>query len=581
MRTTEQPTYFGPSESPLFGILHLPSNRQVREGILFCASLGKESADSTRLQRILAEDLASRGFAVLRFDYLGTGDSAFEQTGEDALADWIASVGHAAEYLKSIGVQGISTIAHRIGCLIAEEALRVSECSFERLVFIDPVISGRRYLREQSALFKVTIGADATPPGTVSIVGALIAERAAKELGALALDNHLADSATARLFVLPTGETSARIRALAQECQIAKIDVERLNSALSLPMPLGAVEAIVSWFDRHAISSLASVRPLVQLRARMPEGAAQEGAVVETIEQIGPKELFAIRTVGDGQLPRTGMTTLFCPTFVDLHIGPTREWVELGRRIAAQGHEALRWDRAGLGDSPPIGRKQWHQVYRRADIADAIAAAQHANSDPARVCVVGVCSGAWYASHIARLGAADHAVLINPILWNWRASSSWTTEWNARRRLRTSDQAPMGETDQTESPRGLEGTAVRVRDRARRGFHRYVPRPLVLALSWMGMSRRPESVLSRLSRKNVCTTVILGPNDTETFTYQRGADAVQRLRRGNAAPVVVAVEQGDHGAYHQAILQAARRVIGDVLANAPGAEDGRSSPSVA
>src|SRR5882757_8567751 len=101
--TTEVPTFFGPSDSPLFGVVHLPVDFQIRGGVLICGSLGKEGMDSARLHRTLADGLARRGFAVLRFDYLGLGDSAFGQVRDDAVANWVASVGHALDYLTLIG----------------------------------------------------------------------------------------------------------------------------------------------------------------------------------------------------------------------------------------------------------------------------------------------------------------------------------------------------------------------------------------------------------------------------------------------------------------------------------------------
>jgi predicted alpha/beta hydrolase len=67
LTTTEVPTYFGPSASPLFGVVHLPADNQIRGAVLICGSLGKEGMDSVRLHRILADSLARRGFAVLHF----------------------------------------------------------------------------------------------------------------------------------------------------------------------------------------------------------------------------------------------------------------------------------------------------------------------------------------------------------------------------------------------------------------------------------------------------------------------------------------------------------------------------------
>ena len=122
MTTTEVPTFFGPSDSPLFGVLHLPVDNQIRGGVLICGSLGKEGMDSVRLHRILADGLARRGFGVLRFDYLGMGDSAYAQVRDDAVANWVASVGHALDYLTLIGAESATAIGIRAGCLILDRS---------------------------------------------------------------------------------------------------------------------------------------------------------------------------------------------------------------------------------------------------------------------------------------------------------------------------------------------------------------------------------------------------------------------------------------------------------------------------
>ena len=90
---------------------------------MICGSLGKEGMDSVRLQRVLAGSLARRGFAVLRFDYLGLGDSAYAQGRDDAVANWVASVGHALDYLTLIGAQSATAIGIRAGCLILNQYL--------------------------------------------------------------------------------------------------------------------------------------------------------------------------------------------------------------------------------------------------------------------------------------------------------------------------------------------------------------------------------------------------------------------------------------------------------------------------
>ncbi len=125
--------------------------------------------------------------AVLHFDYLGLGDSAFAQGRDDAVANWVASVGHALDYLTLIGAESITAIGIRAGCLILDDYLARSHI-VNRVVYLDPYGSGRRYLREHTALFRLSVGEDAVTPGEVSIIGGRLSVHAAAEFAALRMD---------------------------------------------------------------------------------------------------------------------------------------------------------------------------------------------------------------------------------------------------------------------------------------------------------------------------------------------------------------------------------------------------------
>ena len=61
-----------------FGWLYEPgsqSNENAKSGIVICGPLGHEALWLHQTMRSLADRLADQGFAVLRFDYAGTGDS--------------------------------------------------------------------------------------------------------------------------------------------------------------------------------------------------------------------------------------------------------------------------------------------------------------------------------------------------------------------------------------------------------------------------------------------------------------------------------------------------------------------------
>lgn len=551
----EHPTFFGPSETPLFGVLHLPADGRIREAVLICGSLGKEDLDSTRMRRIIATDLASHGFAVLRFDYLGAGDSAHRQGRPDAAQAWADSVGHALEYLRSQGMDSVGLIAHRAGCLITAGAAD----QFVRTCLIDPPVDGRRYLREQTALFKVSVGEDAADNDTISIAGAVIHRGAATEFGALRPDPHLATTQPG-LVVLPAEryDPGLRIRAVAAGRDL--IVADRLRPRLILPLPLAVGNDIVRWFHRHAPRTRTVVTPQIHSSTMIPTDDG--GCVRETIEAIGPAELFAIRTSPVDAAPDETVT-LFFGTSVDRHLGPSREWVELSRQLAQRGGQALRWDRPSVGDSGPVVRDQWLRIHRQSEIRDALAAARHASPDPAKLRVVGVCSGAWYAAQVAASGAASALVMANAWMWNWRASAAWVTEILSSRRLMAGGDVVIagGPSTPTGEP-GLVGNVLRARTELRHAYRQRAPRTMRRASTAAGVTLYPDSVLALLARRGVHTTVILCPTDAELFEQLGGVESIQRLQGSAAPPTLVTLDRGDHSAYHQSVRRAIRGAVG-------------------
>src|ERR1700734_2646271 len=259
LTTTEVPTFFGPSDSPLFGVLHLPVDNQIRGGVLICGSLGREGIDSVRLHRILADSLARRSFAVLHFHYLGSGDSAYAQGRDDAMANWVASVGHALDYLTLIGAKSATAVGIRAGCLILDEYLAQSHNqsrAVNRAVYLDPPGTGRRYLREHTTLFRLSVGEGTPTPGEVSIIGGQLSDHAAAgfaalRMGANPVSAHGVDNV---LVVGRPAETDKRVTALASAEGVDSIITGGLpecarSQDVLLPIPFTAVDSIIEWID--------------------------------------------------------------------------------------------------------------------------------------------------------------------------------------------------------------------------------------------------------------------------------------------------------------------------------------------
>ena len=181
---------------------------------------------------------------------------------------------------------------------------------------------------------------------------------------------------------------------------------------------------------------------------------------------------------------------LFFVTANDLHVGPAREWVELSRRIAAGGSQAVRWDPVGQGLSGEIRWDPWRTVYSKADITDSIAVARHACQDAGELELVGICSGSWYAAHAARNIGAQSAILVNLMPWNWRVTPTLLSQWYARKKALHANAASDtggGPSESRTKRRLIALLNPASRKRTKSFMHNHLPRYVLRVLSRVGL----------------------------------------------------------------------------------------------
>jgi pimeloyl-ACP methyl ester carboxylesterase len=147
--------FFGPTASGrLFGVFDEPANGGAGHlGAVLCYPHGADYEAAFRSFRVLGTRLARAGFHVLRFDYMGTGDSAGEL--EDAsIAQWVSDVVTAVHELRnSCQVREVSLVGLRLGATLAAQAAAECQC-VDRLVLWEPVIDGAEYVAAQRALHR-------------------------------------------------------------------------------------------------------------------------------------------------------------------------------------------------------------------------------------------------------------------------------------------------------------------------------------------------------------------------------------------------------------------------------------------
>lgn len=140
-----KPFFFGDSEEQLFGIQTLPDDSKAGSwGVLICYPLGQEYLRSYQAMQRLSIELAKNGVYVMRFDYYGTGDSAGDSgfaNPNRCLKDIAIAI---TEFRDTCRIDNLALIGLRMGATLASHVQSIDNT--DRLILLDPVISGSEYL---------------------------------------------------------------------------------------------------------------------------------------------------------------------------------------------------------------------------------------------------------------------------------------------------------------------------------------------------------------------------------------------------------------------------------------------------
>jgi alpha-beta hydrolase superfamily lysophospholipase len=199
---SETPFFFALGNERLFGMHHRPAGsgrRAPRRGVVLCHALAEEKLWSHRVYVSLARELAAQGFAVLRFDCRGEGDSDLEFE-EATLASRVEDALRAAAVLleREPQLRRCVFLGHRMGAVVAARAAAQAPDLAEALIAWDPIESGSVYLMQwlRSALASQLVATGRAPTRsalvkaleegrTVTIDGYGITPRLYRELAAV------------------------------------------------------------------------------------------------------------------------------------------------------------------------------------------------------------------------------------------------------------------------------------------------------------------------------------------------------------------------------------------------------------
>lgn len=143
------PLRFQRGQRDIYGMLTLPAGGAApMHGVVFCNPLGQEAIRTHRMYRVLADRLNAAGFAVLRFDYYATGDSAGAGSEAD-LHGWVDDILAACDLLRlHSGCERLSLFGMRLGANLALRAAAQLASSPEAVLLWEPIVDGTAYLQQ-------------------------------------------------------------------------------------------------------------------------------------------------------------------------------------------------------------------------------------------------------------------------------------------------------------------------------------------------------------------------------------------------------------------------------------------------
>lgn len=433
--TAAKPCWFGSNERPLFGCLHTPSRQTRTAGVVLCAPFGHEYMVSYQAYRRLAESLAQAGFPVLRFDYDGTGDSAGQASDDGRVAAWQKSIGRAiAELRQRTGVKDVTLIGVRLGALLAASV--AAEHGVAALVLVAPVANGRVYTRELLALRAMNAAANSANVAEEEVAGYPLTASTRADLALLDIAKMPGPLAPAAL-IFARDDMSGNEERIAAALNSGGTDASLIRvGGYSAMMPDDAYNARAPDAMWGETVQWLAARFAVRTDASIPESTDPERVTATLVESGGAvrEEIVTIRgmvgIVTEPAMPgqASGRPAIILTNIGANHrVGTHRLYVTIARSLAAHGFTVVRFDRAGIGDSPATPRSRANDVYAEGGVDDVRAAidAVVARRGVTNCALVGLCSGAYFSYHAA---VADPRVaglvLINPLAFHWREGDS-------------------------------------------------------------------------------------------------------------------------------------------------------------
>jgi pimeloyl-ACP methyl ester carboxylesterase len=474
--TTTVPLYLNDGADPVFGIFHAPEQGAERDtAVLICPPFGWDETCSYRSRRDWARRLAEEGFACLRIDLPGTGDSGGSPHDQRRLATWVDALDSAVAELRSMsGCRRVAAIGIGLGGLLICDAISHGTAIEDVVLWAAPG-RGRTLLRElrtfasleDSELVPVpeeALTPSVTAEGEVWVGGFVLTPETAEALEALDVSKLTFPEGLPRRALLLGRDGIAVDKRMRERLEATGASVtlsagEGYGEMMARPhdavSPVAVFAEVSQWLQAnagaapsaeqperaHGQATVTAPGPTARARPAHPAPRSSSielevaGAQIReapiTIEQpFG--DLFGVLAEPLGE-PAGDTCAVLLNAGAIRRIGPNRMWVETARRWSALGVPAARLDLEGIGDadgdSSAFGEMAGLYVPELVDqVRGALDGLAELGYGP-RFVLAGLCSGAFWAFHAALTDErVVAAYLLNPRALFWDPTLDATRE---------------------------------------------------------------------------------------------------------------------------------------------------------
>jgi pimeloyl-ACP methyl ester carboxylesterase len=447
-----KPSYLATGSGHSVAAIYQPATAAATgTAVLLVPPFGWDDQTSYRARRDWSLALAASGFASLRIDLPGTGDSSGTARDDGLVDAWTAAVAAGVDWLRAAGTSRIAVIALGAGGLLTLQAM-ARGTAVDDLVLWGMPLSGRALIREIKAFGRLEQFQTGEPAGDMandelSAGGHMLGPQTLAALSSLDSIALLAAAAPARAFVLGRdgiGPEDALLTALRSVGAEVRSDPGHgWGDVLATPQPTSPTaifDAVNAWLGEVAAAGAPLPEP--QLAGEFELGAPGERfRETPVVFEHGGQRLYAVVAEPVDAPVADGTIVLFNAGALR-RIGPNRMWTEAARRWAAAGIPVIRVDLEGIGDAGGDGTKYVnHDTFYTEDLVEQARGALDLADErqlPGRFLLGGLCSGAWWSFELSlddpRISGV---VMLNPRLLVLDAAADGNRELRKLRRLLT------------------------------------------------------------------------------------------------------------------------------------------------